>query len=132
MGRPPSSAIVSAPCARARWPRCSLSSSTLTGMQLPHSSNQTLTHLMLRLLSSKAQGSKDFLKPSKLFHVGIYWIALSSCSQMSSHLPGFQSIFFLHHFFNSQTSHQQEGYIYYYIDIYSKDVILALSWGARK
>ena len=33
--------------------------------------------LMLRLLSSKAQGPKDFWKPFKPCHVGIEWIALS-------------------------------------------------------
>ena len=46
---------------------------------------------MLRLLSSEAQGCKDFLKPSKPCHVGIHWIALDEYSQMSTHLPGFQS-----------------------------------------
>ena len=36
---------------------------------------------------------KDFWKPSKPCHVGIHGIALAECSQMSTHLPGFQSIF---------------------------------------
>ena len=48
---------------------------------------------MLRLLSSKAQGRKDFWKPSKPCHVGIHWIALAEYSQMSTHVPGFQSFF---------------------------------------
>ena len=34
-----------------------------------------LTLQMLRLLSSKAQWCKDFRKPSKPCHAGIYWIA---------------------------------------------------------
>ena len=55
---------------------------------------------MLRLISSKAQRHKDFWKPSKPCHVGIHWIALAVCSQMSTHVPGFQSLFsvFLQHF----------------------------------
>ena len=48
---------------------------------------------MLRLLSSKSQGRKDFWKPSKTCHVGIHWIALTECSQMSTHMTGFQSFF---------------------------------------
>ena len=46
---------------------------------------------MLRLLSSKEQGRKDFWKPFKPCHVGIHWIALAEHSQMSTHLPGFPS-----------------------------------------
>ena len=52
-----------------------------------------LTLPMLRLLSSKAQGWKDFRKPSKPFHIGIHWIALAEYSPMSTHLSGFQSCF---------------------------------------
>ena len=44
--------------------------STLEGLTLP----------MLRLLSSKAQGHKDFGKPSKHCHVGIHWIAFAEYS----------------------------------------------------
>ena len=48
---------------------------------------------------SKAQGWKDFLKPTKPCHVGIHWIALTEYSHMSTHVPGFQSFYrFLHHF----------------------------------
>ena len=54
---------------------------------------------MLRQLSSKGQGRKDFWKPSKPCHVGILWIALTEYPQMSTHVPGFQSFsVFLHHF----------------------------------
>ena len=38
--------------------------------------SSTLAILMLRLLSSKAQGCKDFRKSSKPCHVGIHWKAL--------------------------------------------------------
>ena len=48
---------------------------------------------MLRLLSSKVQGPKAFWKSSKPCHVGIHWIALSEYSQISTHVPGFQSFF---------------------------------------
>ena len=48
-----------------------------------------LTLPMLRLLSSKAQESKDFLKSSKPCHVDIHLIALGEYSQMNTHLPGF-------------------------------------------
>ena len=38
-------------------------------------------------------------KRSKPCHVGIHWIVLTEYSQMSTHLPGFQSFLrFLHHF----------------------------------
>ena len=58
-----------------------------------------LTLPMLRLLSSKAQGRKDFWKPLKPCHVGIHWIALAEYSQMSTHLPGFIDFSgFLHYF----------------------------------
>ena len=45
------------------------------------------------LLSSKAQECKDLWKPSKPCCVGIYSIALAEYSQMSTHVPGFQSLF---------------------------------------
>ena len=59
-----------------------------------------LTLPMPRLISSKAQGRKDFRKPSKPCHVGNHWIALTEYSQMNNHMPGFQSFFrdFLRHF----------------------------------
>ena len=47
---------------------------------------------MLRL-SSKADGCKDFWKPSKPCHVGIHGIALAEHSQVNTHEPGFQSFF---------------------------------------
>ena len=51
------------------------------------------------LLSSKAQGCKYFWTPSKPYHIGIHWITLAEFSQMSAHLPAFQSFLsFLHHF----------------------------------
>ena len=58
-----------------------------------------LTLPMLRLHSSKAQKCKYFWKPYKPCHGGIYEKALAEYSQMSTHLPGFQSFFsfFLHH-----------------------------------
>ena len=38
-------------------------------------------------------------KPSKPYHVGIHWIAPIEYSQVSTHVPGFQSFSrFLHHF----------------------------------
>ena len=52
-----------------------------------------LTLLMLMLLSSKAQGCKDFWKLCKTYHVGIHWIALAEFSQMSTHVPGFRSFY---------------------------------------
>ena len=59
----------------------------------------TLTLSMLRLLRPKHKDAKNLWKPSKPYHVGIHWIALVECFQMSTHLLGFQSFFrFLHHF----------------------------------
>ena len=49
--------------------------------------------LLLLLLSSKAQGRKDFWNPSEPCHVGIHWKALPKYSQMSTRMPGFQSFF---------------------------------------
>ena len=67
----------------------------------------TLTLPMLRLISSKAQRDKDIWKPSKPCHFGIHWIALIEHSQMSTHVPGFQSYFRLFaSFLNGQISHQ--------------------------
>ena len=61
--------------------------------------NTTLTLPMLRLLSSKEQGCKDFWKLSKPCHVVIHYIALTEYSQMSTHMPGFRSfVIFLRHF----------------------------------
>ena len=58
-----------------------------------------LTLPILRLLSAKAQGCKNRLKPSKTCHVGIHWIDLAEYSQMSTYLPWFQLFFsLLHHF----------------------------------
>ena len=50
-----------------------------------------ITLRMLRLLSSKTQGCKDFWKTSKPCCVGIHWLALTEYPQMRTHLPGFQS-----------------------------------------
>ena len=56
-----------------------------------------LTLLMLRLRSSNAKECKTFWKTFKPCHVGIHWKALAEYSQMSTHVPGFQSFFmFLH------------------------------------
>ena len=54
------------------------------------------------LLSFKAQERKDFGKASKPCHVGIHWIVLAEYSQMSTHMPGFQSFF---RFFDSCVVH---------------------------
>ena len=48
---------------------------------------------MLRLLSSNAQGRKDFWKPSKPCGVGIHWKALTENSQMITNMPWFKSFF---------------------------------------
>ena len=48
---------------------------------------------MLRLLSPKAQGWKDFWKKLKPCHVGIHYIAPTEYSQMSTHMLKFQSFF---------------------------------------
>ena len=63
----------------------------------------------IRLLLSLAQKCKDFKKPSKPCHVGFCLIALAKNSQMSTHVPGFQSFFgFLHLTLNRPLiSHQQ-------------------------
>ena len=64
-----------------------------------HNLNIILALPMLSLFSSKAQGCKHPWIQSKPCHVGIYWIVLAECSQMSTHLPWFQSFSgFLHHF----------------------------------
>ena len=58
-----------------------------------------LTLPVLRLLSTKAKGRKDFCKLPKTCHVGTYLIALTEHSQMSTHVPGFSHFsVFLHHF----------------------------------
>ena len=50
------------------------------------------------LLKSKAQGRKWHWKSSKPCHVGIHWKTLAKYSQMSTHVPGFQSFFRFHNF----------------------------------
>ena len=72
----------------------------------------TLTLPMLRLLLlSKAQGCKDFRKPSKPCHIGIHWLALVEYSQMSTNYQctGVSIIFqfFWLSFCIGQISHQQ-------------------------
>ena len=68
-----------------------------------------LTIPMLRLLSSKAQERKYFWKLSKPCQIGIHWKALTEHSQKSTHVPGFQSIYFSFFalFSIDQISHQQ-------------------------
>ena len=78
----------------------------------------SLTLPMLRLFLSKAQRCKYFWKPSKPCHVGTRWKALAEYSQISTHLPGFQSFFsFLHHFVSTK------------IATSSVRVKLSFSWG---
>ena len=67
---------------------------------------------MRRLLSSKAgdaQRCKEFWKPSKPYHVGIHWKALTKYSQMSTHMIGFQSVssFFAWFCIGQISMHQQ-------------------------
>ena len=51
---------------------------------------------------------QSFLKPIKPSHVGIHWITLSEHSQMSNHVPGFQSFFkVLASFCIGKISHQE-------------------------
>ena len=51
---------------------------------------------------------RSFLKPSKPSHDGMHWITLSEYSQMSTHVPRFQSFFsFFASFCDGQISHQQ-------------------------
>ena len=70
--------------------------------------SNALTLPMLRLLSYKAQGCKDFCKPSKPCHAGIHWKALAEYFQMSTHMPVFWSFSrFFASFCNDQISHQQ-------------------------
>ena len=58
--------------------------------------------------ASKALGHKDFLKSSKPCHVGIHWIALAEYSEISTHMPGFQSFFrVFESFCIGQISHQK-------------------------
>ena len=72
--------------------------------------HQTLIHPILRLLLSKEQGCKDFYKPSKSCHVGIQWKDLAEYSQMSTHVPGFLSLYrFLQHFVLILIRHQQHN-----------------------
>ena len=54
------------------------------------SQDYILTLLMLRLLSSKAQGCKYFWKTPKPCHIGTHWIGLAEHFLMSTNLPGFQ------------------------------------------
>ena len=55
--------------------------------------SEPLTLTILRLLSSKAGGHKDFWKPSKPCQIGIHWKAFAEYSQMSTHVPGISSFF---------------------------------------
>ena len=56
----------------------------------------------------KAQGCKDFWKPSKACHVGIHLKALTEYSQMSANVSGFQSFSgFFASFCVGQISHHQ-------------------------
>ena len=81
------------------WGSCFLRYSVFPPYQQMASYNLALTLPMLRLLPSKAQERKDFLKPSKPCHVGIHWIAFADYSQMGTQVPGFLSFFsFLVHF----------------------------------
>ena len=48
---------------------------------------------------TKTEGRKYFGKPSNPCHVGIHWIALAEYSQMSIHVPGFQSFLRILHYF---------------------------------
>ena len=54
-------------------------------------SDTFLTLPKLSLLWSKQKRCKDFWKRFKPCHVGIHWLALAECSQMSTHMSGFQS-----------------------------------------
>ena len=58
-----------------------------------------LTLPMPSLSFLQSTRTHNLWKASKPCHVGIHWIALHEYSQMSTHLPGFQSFFrFLYHF----------------------------------
>ena len=67
--------------------------------------------LLVIVFKSEAHKCKDFWKRPKTCHVGIHWIALAEYSQMSTHVPGFQSFFrFFASFCIGQISnHQHKG-----------------------
>ena len=70
------------------------SSSHMPSMNATSYSNSKVRNLifpMLRLLSSKAQGRKDFCKPSKPCNFGIHWIALAEYFLMSHFSISFSS-----------------------------------------
>ena len=58
---------------------------------LPFKDFANQSYPMLRLLLSEAQGCKDYQKTSKTCHVGINWEAFDKHSQLTTHVPGFQS-----------------------------------------
>ena len=82
----------------------------MTSSHRIHLKEYWLTLPMLRLLSSKGQEYRVFLKPFKPCHVGIHWIALAEYSQMNTYMPGFQSFSsFFPSFCIGQISHQQNN-----------------------
>ena len=56
-------------------------------------SSVTVNPYNAKAIIPQSQGRKDFWKPSKPCHVGIYLIALAEYTQMSTNVPGFQSFF---------------------------------------
>ena len=63
-----------------------------------HNKDKLLADYIIRINPSTAEANfvqstriQRFWKTSKPCHVGIHWIALAEYSQMSSHMPGFQS-----------------------------------------
>ena len=61
----------------------------------------------------KDKDAKSFEKTAKPCHVGMHWIALAECSQMSTYVPGFQSFlrFFASFCIGQISHHQHRGYV---------------------
>ena len=96
--------------------------SNLTGRTaLPHWSKCCLTLPMLKLFSSKSWGGKDFQK------------ALAEYYQMSTHVPGFQSLFmFLHHFVLSKLATSSTKVNWFNQDILTLPMLRLLSSKAQE
>ena len=77
---------------KAIFSLCTGNSTCMYNSEQGHSEEEDIREDRLSVLRGTfVKGDKDFRKPSKPCHVGIHWTALTEYSQMSTHVPGFQS-----------------------------------------
>ena len=84
--------------------------------------------ILFILLTLPIMSKSTMMQIFKPCHVGIHWIVLAEFSQMSTHVPGFQSFLrFLHHFVLAKLATTSIRVIDLHVHVFSQYIVTCLS-----